>query len=68
MSSNCPKVSHDYLNVPPNGAHWNSKPYIDDLLYPVLRVRSITAFNMSIFCALVKCIIFFKRTNKCTWI
>jgi hypothetical protein len=46
MRSSCTKVPHGYLNIPPNGAHWNSKPYIDDLLFNVLRVRSITTFNM----------------------
>lgn len=39
-------MPHGCLNVPPNGAHWNSKPYIDDLLFTVLRVRSITTFNI----------------------
>jgi hypothetical protein len=46
MRNKCPKEPHGCLSVPPNGAHWNSKPYIDDLLFTVLRVRSITMFNM----------------------
>jgi hypothetical protein len=36
MRSNCPKVPPGCLGVPPNGAHWNSIPYIDVLLFTVL--------------------------------
>jgi hypothetical protein len=46
MRSSCIKVPHGCLNIPSNGAHWNSKTYIDDLLFNALRVISITTFNM----------------------